>query len=37
MAATGHVVAWDTERPALGLAAVAALGLMSVLGPRLLW
>jgi hypothetical protein len=37
MAATGHVVAWDTERPALGLAAVAALGLTSVLGPTLLW
>jgi hypothetical protein len=37
MAATGHVVAWETGRPALGLAAVAALGLTSVLGPTLLW
>jgi hypothetical protein len=37
MAATGRVVAWDTERPALGLAAAAALGLTSVLGPTLLW
>jgi hypothetical protein len=37
MAATGHVVAWETGRPALGLAAMAAVGLTSVLGPTLLW
>ncbi len=37
IAATGHVAAWETGRPALGLAAMAALGLTSVLGPTLLW
>jgi hypothetical protein len=37
MATTGHVVARETGRPALGLAAMAAVGLTSVLGPTLLW
>jgi hypothetical protein len=37
MAATGHVVARETGRAACGLAAMAALGLTSVLGPALLW
>jgi hypothetical protein len=37
MAATGHVVAWETGRPARGLAAMAAVGLTSVLGPTLLF
>jgi hypothetical protein len=37
MAATGHLVAWETGRPACGLAAMAAVGLTSVLGPTLLW
>jgi hypothetical protein len=37
MAATGHVAARETGRPALGLAAMAAVGLTSVLGPTLLW
>jgi hypothetical protein len=36
-AATGHVVAWETGRPARGLAAMAAVGFTSVLGPALLW
>jgi hypothetical protein len=37
MAATGHVVARETGRAACGLAAMAAVGLTSVLGPALLW
>ncbi len=37
MAATGHVVARETGRVARGLAAMAAVGLTSVLGPALLW
>lgn len=37
MAAAGHIVARETGRTALGLAAVAAVGLTSVLGPTLLW
>ena len=37
MAATGHLIAWETARPALGLAAMAAVGLTSVLGPTVLW
>ena len=36
IAATGHVAAWETGRPAIGLAAMAAVGLTSVLGPTLL-
>jgi hypothetical protein len=36
-AATGHVVARETGRSAWGLAALAAVGLTSVLGPALLW
>ncbi len=36
MAATGHVVAWETGRTVAGLAAMAAVGLTSVLGPTLL-
>ena len=37
MAATGHVVARESGRMAHGLAAMAAVGLSSVLGPTLLW
>jgi hypothetical protein len=37
MVALGHVVAWETGRPARGLAAMAAVGLSSVLGPAILW
>jgi hypothetical protein len=37
MAVTGHLVAWETGRPAPGLAAMAAVSLTSVLGPTLLW
>lgn len=37
MAATGHVVAHETGRVAHGLAAMAAVGFTSVLGPCLLW
>ena len=37
MAATGHVVARESGRTAHGLAAMAAVGLTSVLGPTLLW
>jgi hypothetical protein len=37
MAAAGHLVAWETGRPARGLAAMAAMGLSSVLGPAVLW
>ena len=37
MALTGHLVAWETGRPALGLAAMAAIGFTSVMGPVLLW
>ena len=37
MAMTGHLVAWETGRPARGLAAMAAVGLSSVLGPAVLW
>jgi hypothetical protein len=37
MAATGHVVAGETGRLARGLAAMAAVGLSSVLGPAVLW
>jgi hypothetical protein len=37
MAATGHVVARESGRTSLGLAAMATVGLTSVLGPTLLW
>jgi hypothetical protein len=37
MVTTGHLVAWETGRPARGLAAMAAVGLSSVLGPAVLW
>jgi hypothetical protein len=37
MAAVGHLVAWETGRPARGLAAMVAVGLSSVLGPAVLW
>jgi hypothetical protein len=37
MALTGHLVAWETGRPALGLVAMAAVGFSSVMGPALLW
>ncbi len=37
MAAVGHVVARESGRVAHGLAAMAAVGLTSVLGPTLLW
>ena len=37
MTAIGHVVARESGRPALGLAAMAAVGLTSVQGPTLLW
>ena len=37
MAAIGHVVARESGRVAHGLAAMAAVGLTSVLGPTLLW
>jgi hypothetical protein len=37
MATAGHIVAWETGRPARGLAAMAAVGLSSVLGPAVLW
>jgi hypothetical protein len=37
MALTGHLVAWETGRPALGLTAMAAVGFTSVMGPVLLW
>ena len=37
IAATGHVVARESGRTSLGLAAMAAVGLTSVLGPTLLW
>ena len=37
MLATGHVAAWETGRPAIGLAAMAAVGLTSVMGPTVLW
>jgi len=37
VAATGHLVARETGRAALGLAAMAAVGFSSVLGPALLW
>jgi hypothetical protein len=37
MSAAGHVVARESGRTSLGLAAMAALGLTSVLGPTLLW
>src|SRR5262249_59352868 len=37
MAATGHLVARESGRTSLGLAAMAAVGLTSVLGPTLLW
>jgi hypothetical protein len=37
MLATGHLVARETGRPARGLAAMAALGVSSVLGPAVLW
>jgi len=37
MATVGHLVAWETARPARGLAAMAALGFSSVLGPAVLW
>jgi hypothetical protein len=36
-ALSGHVVARETGRMAWGLAAMAAVGLSSVLGPTLLW
>ena len=37
MATAGHLVAWETGRPARGLIAMAAVGLSSVLGPAVLW
>ncbi len=37
MALIGHIVAWETGRVAHGLAAMAAVGFTSVLGPALLW
>jgi hypothetical protein len=37
MALAGHLVAWETGRPARGLGAMAAVGLSSVLGPAVLW
>ena len=37
MTAIGHVVARESGRTALGLTAMAAVGLTSVLGPTLLW
>jgi hypothetical protein len=37
MAVTGHVVARESGRVELGLAAMAAVGLTTVLGPSLLW
>jgi len=37
VAAVGHLVAWETARPARGIAAMAALGFSSVLGPAVLW
>ena len=37
MVAGGHLVAWETGRPARGLAAMAAIGFSSVLGPAVLW
>ena len=37
IAAAGHVVARESGRTSLGLAAMAAIGLTSVLGPTLLW
>jgi hypothetical protein len=37
MALTGHLVAWESGRLAWGLAAMAAVGLSSVLGPAVAW
>jgi hypothetical protein len=37
MAAAGHLVAWETGRASGGLAAMAAVGLSSVLGPSVVW
>ena len=37
MALAGHLVAWETGRPAYGLAAMAAVGFTSVLGTAVLW
>jgi hypothetical protein len=37
MAAMGHLVAWETGRVAIGLAAMSAVGFASVLGPALVW
>jgi hypothetical protein len=37
MALTGHLVAWETGRPAYGLAGMAAVGFTSVLGTAVLW
>jgi hypothetical protein len=37
MGITGHIVAWETGRAARGLAAMAAVGCSSVLGPAILW
>jgi hypothetical protein len=37
MAVAGHIVAWETGKAALGLAAMAATGFSTVLGPALLW
>jgi hypothetical protein len=35
--ATGHLVAWETRNPAAGLAAMAALGLSTVLALTVTW
>ena len=37
MLAAGHLVAWESGRPAMGLAAMAAVGFSTVLGPAVLW
>jgi hypothetical protein len=37
MALTGHIVAWETGKAAWGLAAMAAVGFSTVLGPAILW
>lgn len=37
MAIAGHLVAWETSNAALGLAAMAAVGFSTVLGPAILW
>ncbi len=37
IALVGHIVAWETGKAALGLAAMAAAGFSTVLGPAILW